>query len=213
MDLDGRINDSKVMIRNILSVARTPFVQFTGGNESLVVLHLLRSLTEKNVSVLFIDTSVHFPEVYKFVEKIRKLWRLNLVTESNSEMLGEISPGDDRTECCYRLKTRALERAVKRYGIDYLFTGSRKGEKKTVNGQEWSYEDSSFIEVTPVADYSEEDIRNYIRRENLPYCSLYDKGYKKIGCIPCAETSETPPETARGEDPEIMMRLKQLGYV
>jgi phosphoadenosine phosphosulfate reductase len=37
----------------------------------------------------------------------------------------------------------------------------------------------------PLFDWSLEDVENYIKEKNIPYNSLYDKGYLSIGCEPC----------------------------
>ena len=37
----------------------------------------------------------------------------------------------------------------------------------------------------PIIDWSNTDVWDYIRERNLPYCSLYDEGFKRLGCIMC----------------------------
>ena len=37
----------------------------------------------------------------------------------------------------------------------------------------------------PIIDWSEDDVWNFIRHNNLPYCSLYDQGWTRLGCIGC----------------------------
>lgn len=39
--------------------------------------------------------------------------------------------------------------------------------------------------VNPIIDWSDEDVWEFIRKYNVPYCGLYDKGYKRLGCIGC----------------------------
>lgn len=39
--------------------------------------------------------------------------------------------------------------------------------------------------VNPIIDWSEEDVWEFIHRYNIPYCELYDQGYKRLGCIGC----------------------------
>lgn len=39
--------------------------------------------------------------------------------------------------------------------------------------------------VNPIIDFTEEDVWEFIRLYNLPYCSLYDKGFKRLGCVGC----------------------------
>lgn len=39
--------------------------------------------------------------------------------------------------------------------------------------------------VNPIVDWTDEDVWEFIRDRNLPYCSLYDEGFKRLGCIGC----------------------------
>jgi phosphoadenosine phosphosulfate reductase len=44
--------------------------------------------------------------------------------------------------------------------------------------------------VSPIIDWSSAEIWTYIREHGLPYCSLYDEGFKRLGCVMCPMTSE-----------------------
>lgn len=39
--------------------------------------------------------------------------------------------------------------------------------------------------INPIIDWEDEDVWEFIKTYNVPYCSLYDKGYKRLGCIGC----------------------------
>lgn len=39
--------------------------------------------------------------------------------------------------------------------------------------------------VNPIIDFTEEDVWEFIKAYNLPYCSLYDEGFKRLGCVGC----------------------------
>ena len=39
--------------------------------------------------------------------------------------------------------------------------------------------------VNPIIDWTDEDVWEFIKTEKLPYCELYDCGYKRLGCIGC----------------------------
>lgn len=42
----------------------------------------------------------------------------------------------------------------------------------------------------PIIDWSTEDVWNYIKTNNLRYCSLYDEGFDRIGCVLCPMASK-----------------------
>src|SRR3546814_19661294 len=52
------------------------YVAFSGGKDSLVVLHLALSV-EPNVPVVFFDSGAEFPETYEFVQRVAQEWKLN----------------------------------------------------------------------------------------------------------------------------------------
>lgn len=45
--------------------------------------------------------------------------------------------------------------------------------------------------VNPIIDWTDDDVWEFIREYNVPYCELYDQGYKRLGCIGCPMNSET----------------------
>jgi phosphoadenosine phosphosulfate reductase len=43
--------------------------------------------------------------------------------------------------------------------------------------------------LNPIIDWSDSEVWEFIRNENIPYCGLYDEGFKRLGCIGCPMTS------------------------
>lgn len=39
--------------------------------------------------------------------------------------------------------------------------------------------------LNPIIDWTEEDVWEFIKTYNVPYCKLYDEGFKRLGCIGC----------------------------
>lgn len=39
--------------------------------------------------------------------------------------------------------------------------------------------------VNPIIDWTDEDVWEFIRHYNVPYCELYDCGFKRLGCVAC----------------------------
>jgi phosphoadenosine phosphosulfate reductase len=49
----------------------------------------------------------------------------------------------------------------------------------------------------PIIDWTEKEIWQYIRVNKLPYCSLYDEGWKRIGCVMCPMNTNRTHEAER----------------
>lgn len=51
--------------------------------------------------------------------------------------------------------------------------------------------------VNPIIDWTDEDVWEFIHEYNIPYCSLYDEGFKRLGCIGCPMSHHQEAEFAR----------------
>jgi phosphoadenosine phosphosulfate reductase len=101
---------------------------------------------------------------------------------------------DLRKQCCGIRKVEPLRRALA--GKDAWITGMRRGQsaaRHEIPIEEWD-EVHHLKKFNPLADWNEDEVWAYTRRYDVPYNSLYDQGYRSIGCAPC-----TRPVTA-GED-------------
>lgn len=109
-ELEAKVGRAKAVIAEAIAKARNPFTTFTGGKDSLVLLHLLRTVGGGSipVGVLHIDTTVKFPEIYAFIDKMSRMWGFSYVRIRNEDALRRITIAADPTECCMELKTRAL---------------------------------------------------------------------------------------------------------
>lgn len=98
MTLDDKENKSLQIIKKELYDAKNPFIIFNGSLESLVLLHLIRQIHmgKIQIPVLYVDENL---EVYRYIEKMRRLWRFILIIEEGS-----------------------LNHLIKRYDIDVLFS-------------------------------------------------------------------------------------------
>lgn len=101
-----------------------------------------------------------------------------------------------RKECCRIRKVEPLKRALA--GNKAWVTGQRRAQSTTraeLHVQEQD-EAHGMIKFNPLADWSEEDVWNYIRSNAVPYNPLHDKGYPSIGCEPCTRAIQ-PGEDVR----------------
>jgi len=101
-----------------------------------------------------------------------------------------------RRECCRIRKVEPLGRALA--GNKAWVTGQRRAQSTTRAELHVQEDDAAhaMTKFNPLADWSEDDVWNYIRANNVPYNALHDQGYPSIGCEPCTRAVQ-PGEDVR----------------
>ena len=131
-----------------------------------------------------------------------------------------------RKECCNIRKVEPLGRALS--GKKSWITGQRRAQSATrsdLSVQE--YDGSHSMEkFNPLADWSEQDVWDYIRANEVPYNPLHDQGYPSIGCEPCTRAIQPGEDVRAGrwwwENPDSkecglhlvdgkLIRIKKVG--
>ncbi len=218
--LETKIRKSKEVLQEALETYSGKIaLAWTGGKDSTTTLHMLRDLGGGRVEIpiLNIDTSVKFKEIYEFRDRLAREWDLNLVIACNKEALKNISIAENPEECCLKLKAEVIAASIMTYGWQALITGMRWDEQPDrVHEAYFSpRENPAHVRVHPILHFTEKDIWEYIRTYNVPYCSLYDQGYRSLGCAPCTQlgTPDGPERAGRNQSKEeIMEQLRNLGY-
>lgn len=192
-------------------------VAFTGGKDSTTLLHLVRTAYNGTVpfKVFNIDTSVKFREVYEIRDRIAKEWNLDMTILKHPNAKEVIEKARDSAECCSLLKSGVLDSGIREYSIKALMTAIRWDEQEARADEKYFSERDGHTRIHPILHFMEKDIWEYIRRNDIPYCELYNRGYRSLGCAPCTEPSgEHGPERAgRSLDKEAIMKsLRELGY-
>jgi len=122
-----------------------------------------------------VQVEVYYPNTAA-VEKMVREHGMNLFYESVAH----------RRICCNVRKVEPLMRALK--GLDAWITGLRREQSLTrteVKKVEIDEAHGNIVKVNPLADWSNEQVWDYAKKNNVPYNTLYDKGYTSIGCEPC----------------------------
>ena len=93
---------------------------------------------------------------------------------------------DLRRQCCAVRKVAPLRRALD--GKRAWITGMRREQSslRTEISIEERDDVHGLMKFNPLADWSEAQVWEYIRRREVPYNPLYDQGYRSIGCAPCS---------------------------
>jgi 3'-phosphoadenosine 5'-phosphosulfate sulfotransferase (PAPS reductase)/FAD synthetase len=98
------------------------------------------------------------------------------------------APFDVSEKCCFFLKKKPFDKFRKESGL-YPIIGTMASESR-LRFQKWLKHGCNSFETNLIASYplsiwTEEDVWAYIRRFNIPYCSIYDRGVKRTGCMVC----------------------------
>lgn len=155
----------------------------SGGKDS-VVIHRLAAMSGVTVEWNYHLTTVDAPEVVQFIKGIpdvkivrppKTMWQL--AVEPSQFML----PTRTIRWCCEQLKERGGHDRMVLTGIRWA-ESYRRARRKML---EFSRQDRSKRFLHPIIDWTDDDVWQFIREEKVPYCSLYDEGSKRLGCILC----------------------------
>ncbi len=92
---------------------------------------------------------------------------------------------DLRLLCCNLRKVRPLTKHL--HSLDAWVTGLRRDQwasRTNIRKVEIDHDHGAIVKLNPLAEWDEQDVWDYVRERDVPYHSLYDKGYTSIGCAP-----------------------------
>jgi phosphoadenosine phosphosulfate reductase len=157
------------------------------------------------VDLIFLDTLHHFPETLSLLERVRQQYPLLNVhtfkpqgTATAEEF--EKKHGEKLWETNDQLydwvaKVEPAQRAYRELAASAVLTGRRRsqgGKRRDLDIIE--VDEAGLIKINPLANWSFEQVQDYIKVNNVPYNELLDQGYKSIG-----DWHSTQP-IAEGED-------------
>lgn len=223
MTLDEKIEAAESVLTGLLAEADGADIRvaWTGGKDSSVVLFLWKAVVEHAgqgpARAISLDTGCKFPEVIAFRDQMTREWGVDLHVARPEVPLEGYPLAKDKLACCRDLKIAPLKRAVRETGTRFLLSGIRRDEHPDREGRALFEErdDPAHAMVNPILDWTEMDIWAFHARFGLAHCSLYDEGYRSLGCVPCTEkTSETGSErSGRAQEKEtVLQTLTDLGY-
>ena len=150
----------------------------------------LASKAVPQIPVVWIDTGYHFQETYEFAEQLKELLNLNLkvynpaITNKRAEILyGKLweqgNQGLKRYE--YIHKIEPMNRALRDLDAKAWITGLyQKSSSKHTEIHIASWQDN-IVKVHPIAEWTDNDVAQYLKEKGLPYHPLREKGYSYIG--------------------------------
>ena len=163
--------------------------------EETVLAHMLSEIAP-DAKLFTIDTGVLFPETLATWKRFEERFGLEI------EVIDASSPGApwSRESCCGQAKVDGLEQALT--GVEGWVTGIRREQSPTrANAAKLERDEKRDIwKISPLADWTNKDVWNYILKHDLPYNPLHDHGYDSIGCAPCTLPGSGREGRWAGED-------------
>jgi len=225
LSLDEKVKKSQEIIKEALEKYPKIGLGFSGGTDSLVLLHLTLPL-KRDIPTIFVDTQNDFLENHQFIEKIRKDW--NLINfhrvkakerrfDEFKKKFGFKTP-EFTTVCCNYHKIKPMLKAIKDFGFDAFFVGLR-GVEHEERAKETFFsprKNPDHTRVHPLLFWRKPDILEYVKKNNMECNPLYAQGYTSLGCIMCTEKNIDPDAHERAGRgavrEEVMKKLRELGY-
>lgn len=204
--LRERAEDSVARLRAAVGEFKDVCYASSLGLESVVLTDLIWGSVPE-IDIVSIDTGRLYPETYDLIERVQRHYcrRLTLFYPEARDVerwVGENGVNgfrdglDQRLGCCAVRKVQPFRRAIAGRGA--WVTGIRRGQSSSralAAPVEWDSE-YGLHKVSPLLEWSDAEVWDYIRRKRLPYNSLHDTGFPSIGCAPCTR-AVAPGEDAR----------------
>jgi phosphoadenosine phosphosulfate reductase len=172
-------------------------IAFSGAEDVALIDMAVKS--GKRFSVMTLDTGRLHPETYRFIDKVRSHYGIEIralfpdfvSVESLVRRKGLFSfYQDGHGECCGVRKVEPLRRALKDYRA--WLTGQRRDQSPTRTNVAVFELDAAhggpegpLLKANPLAAFSLADTWQYLRDNEVPYNELHERGFVSIGCEPC----------------------------
>ena len=190
------------ILREVAAECEKPVMLYSIGKDSSVLLHLaLKAFYPEKppFPFLHIDTTWKFREMIAFRDRVARKYGLQMLVYTNQEALRQgINPFDHGAAYTDMMKTRALKQALKQYGFTAAFGGGRRDEEKSrAKERVFSFRNAEqawdpknqrpemwklyntrvrkgeSVRVFPISNWTEKDVWQYIRQENIDIVPLY----------------------------------------
>ena len=171
-------------------------ISAAGGVDGLALLDMAWRINP-DVRVFTLDTGRLPPETYALFEEIRERYGINVEFEvPNGRDVAKLTTAygpnlmyrsvDLRIACCNVRKVEPLKRKLAT--LDAWIAGLRREQwvsRSNIAKVELDREHGNIVKLNPLADWSLDEVWDYVRSNEVPYHELFDHGFTSIGCAPC----------------------------
>ena len=178
------------------------------GAESMVLTDLIWTQVPA-IDIFTLDTGRLHEETYTLMDRLEGRYgrRVRVIYPDAQKLQDFVAANginafynsvEMRQGCCGLRKVEPFKRAIAGFGA--WVTGVRHEQSATRAGALPVEFDTpnGLYKISPILDWTHEDIWAYIRAKKLPYNPLHDKGYPSIGCAPCTRAVEPGADSRSG---------------
>ena len=165
------------------------------SEEDQVITHYIFA-NNLPIRVFTLDTGRLFPETYAVLASTLERYGKKIEVyfpkhEGVEKLITEKGPSsfytslEDRKECCFIRKVEPLNRALA--GVECWITGLRAehSENRKAMPMVELDEARNILKIHPLTKWTTEEVKEEIKKHNIPYNILHDRGFVSIGCQPC----------------------------
>jgi phosphoadenosine phosphosulfate reductase len=198
LQTDTTHKNPRIILKKALELFDNIAIAFSGAED--VVLIDMAVTIRKDIPVFSLDTGRLHPETYRFIEKVRKHYQIDIeLLSPDRGLLDRLVKKkglfsfyqDGHAECCGIRKVESLKRKL--VHLDAWITGQRKDQSpdtrqaipEVQSDSEFSRPGHPLIKFNPLINWSIIQVWDYIEAYQVPYNELHEKGYTSIGCEPC----------------------------
>jgi len=188
----------RVILKKALQTFDNIAISFSGAED--VVLIDMALAIRKDIQVFSLDTGRLHPETYRFIEKVRKHYQIDIeLLTPDRNLLDTFVKNkglfsfyeDGHQECCGIRKVEPLKRKLAQ--VDAWITGQRKDQSLDTRQNlpevqldtAFGSEDHPLVKFNPLANWSSAQVWDHIEAYQVPFNELHQHGYISIGCEPC----------------------------
>jgi len=179
------------------------------GAESMVLTDLIWSHVPE-IEIFTLDTGRLHEETRGVIERLERRYQKRMKVFSpdpttleawvqKNGINGFYDSIENRQGCCHIRKIEPFRRAIA--GAGAWVTGVRH-EQSATRAQAVPVEvdaaNGGIAKISPILEWTHDEVWDYIRANKLPYNPLHDKGYPSIGCAPCTRAVEPGADSRSG---------------
>ncbi len=201
--LDELESEAIYILREVWAQFENPVILFSGGKDSILVTHLAKKAfypAKIPFALMHVDTGHNFPETIKFRDDLINELGVKLIVGSVQESIdkGRVAEEKGKNATRNALQITTLLDAIEANKVDCAIGGGRRDEEKArakerffshrddfgqwdpknqrpelwnlLNGKHFEGE---HFRAFPISNWTEMDVWNYIKRENIMIPSLY----------------------------------------